>query len=503
MPVLPRPRTLMPCGIVAMLLAAALGPYQPAAAERTAKPLRSSTVISGHEGRWLTDARGRVVTLHGVNMVAKLPPYDPAALGFSEDDARFLASEGLNTVRLGIIYKALEPVRGQYGDAYLESIAGTARMLGRAGIHVLVDFHQDLFNERFSGEGFPDWAVQDDGLPAQPDAGFPGNYFVMPALWRAYDHFWANDPAPDGTPLQDAYADAWHHAASRLRKERAIFGYDIFNETWPGSQYPSCVNPDGCPLFDATATEFHEKVFARIRQADAGKLVFYETHPVFGAGADVHIGDTGDENAGFSFHVYCLGAAAGVPEQYLGMLACPLGIDRPFERAQAQSDRTGDALLMSEFGATDDLDALRRDVEAAERHRMSWQYWSYWNRDPCCDRPHEGVIIDPALPPSADNVKQAKLDVLVRPYPRATAGTPVSYAFHSQSADRLFELVYESDPAIRAASEVFVPARHYPGGYSAVVTGPARIVSRPNAPVLKLRGTAAGQVRVEIRRVAQ
>ena len=53
----------------------------------------------------------------------------------------------------------------------------------------------------------------DDGLPAQPDVGFPGNYFVMPALWRAFDHFWANDPGPDGVGLQDAYAAAWRHAA--------------------------------------------------------------------------------------------------------------------------------------------------------------------------------------------------------------------------------------------------------------------------------------------------
>jgi endoglycosylceramidase len=52
------------------------------------------------------------VILRGVNMVAKLPPYDPAVLGFSDDDAAFLASEGFNTVRLGIIYKGLEPQRG-------------------------------------------------------------------------------------------------------------------------------------------------------------------------------------------------------------------------------------------------------------------------------------------------------------------------------------------------------------------------------------------------------
>src|SRR3954470_10023799 len=68
----------------------------------------------GHRGRWLTDAEGRVVILHGVNMVAKLPPYDPSTLGFDEDDAAFLQRYGFNTVRLGLIFKAIEPQRGQF-----------------------------------------------------------------------------------------------------------------------------------------------------------------------------------------------------------------------------------------------------------------------------------------------------------------------------------------------------------------------------------------------------
>ncbi len=465
------------------------------------RPLDRSTLPLGHEGRWITDAEGRTVILHGVNMVAKLPPYDPAAWGFGADDAAFLAAQGFNTVRLGIIYKGLEPQRGRYNETYLNSIAKTARLLGRHGIHVLVDFHQDLFNERFSGEGFPDWAVLDDGLPAQPDAGFPGNYFVMAALWRAYDHFWANDPAADGTPLQDAYATAWRQAAIRLRQEPAVLGYDIFNEAWPGSQWTTCLNTQGCPLFDAEVTEFSRKVFDEIRKVDPTKMVFYETHPVFGSGADVSIGDVGDDNAGFSFHVYCLGSTVGLPADVLGPAACPLGIDRPFERAEAHAERTGDALLLSEFGATDELGPLLRDIEAADRHMMSWQYWSYFNRDPCCERPHEGIIHDLSVPPEGDNVKQEKLDVLVRPFPRAVAGVPTSYAFHSAAEDRMFELTYETDPSISAPTEVFVPvSRHYPQGYEVAVTGPARIVSVPGAALLRLRTTGPGTVHVTITR---
>ena len=77
-----------------------------------------------------------------------------------------------------MIYTAVEPSPGSYDDAYLAGIARTVATLGRHGIYSLLDFHQDMYNERFAGEGFPDWSVQDDGLPNTPNLGFPGNYVV-------------------------------------------------------------------------------------------------------------------------------------------------------------------------------------------------------------------------------------------------------------------------------------------------------------------------------------
>ena len=47
--------------------------------------------------------------LHGFNMVYKRGSYRPEDTGFGRDDARFLQRYGFNTVRLGIIYKGLDP----------------------------------------------------------------------------------------------------------------------------------------------------------------------------------------------------------------------------------------------------------------------------------------------------------------------------------------------------------------------------------------------------------
>lgn len=64
-------------------------------------PVGARASALSHAGRFVTDAAGRVIVLHGVNMVYKTPPYYPSAIGFGSDDALFLARAGFNVVRVG------------------------------------------------------------------------------------------------------------------------------------------------------------------------------------------------------------------------------------------------------------------------------------------------------------------------------------------------------------------------------------------------------------------
>jgi endoglycosylceramidase len=450
------------------------------------------TAPLGQHGRWLTDARGRVVVLHGLNMVYKRPPYAPLAAGFDAADARFLRREGFNTVRLGVIYKGVEPTPGSYDDAYLAQIAKSVSDLSKQGIFTLLDFHQDLYNERFQGEGWPDWAVQDDGLPAQPQSGFPGNYFAMPALNRAFDHFWNNDPGPGGVGLQDRYAAAWRHVADRFHREPRLLGYDILNEPWPGDGWQACTNPEGCPQFDQQKlTPFSRRVTGAIRQVDARNIVWYEPNVIFNAGAKTAHGDTGGR-AGMSFHQYCVSGPSCGPLETL-----------PFENADAQSQRTGDALLLSEFGATDDLASIRRTIENADAHMISWQEWHYCQCDDPTTTgggPTQALVIDPKRPPSGSNVKADKLAVLARPYPQAVAGTPKAFGYASSTGR--FTLSYASARLgggrfrFRADTQVRVPKRLYPKGYDVSVNG-GEAISLSNATSLHVR-TCRGRKDVSV-----
>jgi len=189
-----------------------------------------------HAGRWMTDATGRVVIVHGVNVASKWLPAYPAALGFDEDDAALLTTVGLNAVRLTVERYAVEPTPGHFDDAYVAHIGDTLDLLARHGIMGLVDFHQDEYGPVFFDNGFPDWMTMTDGLPNLYEVGFPVQYFVNPALERAYDHFWHNDVGPSGRRLQTDDARILAHVAGLLRSHAGLLGYEIMNEPWSGDR---------------------------------------------------------------------------------------------------------------------------------------------------------------------------------------------------------------------------------------------------------------------------
>jgi endoglycosylceramidase len=455
----------------------------------------------GHAGRWITDAQGRVVIVHGVNMVYKVAPYYPAATGFGDDDVAFLARMGFNAVRVGVIWKAVEPRPGAYDNSYLNHIAATVNVLARHGIVSLLDFHQDMYNERFQGEGAPDWAVQDDGLPPVPRRGFPGNYETMPALQHAYDHFWDNSSGQpndscaarsgeagcraggkhEGVGLQDRYAAAWRRVARRFRGDRSVLGYELFNEPFPGTPYLTCIRPSGCPAFDAKLTAFNRRVNRAIRSVDRRTLVWYEPNVLFDYGFATNVGPLDDPQAGFSWHDYCLiGSPQGCPSNATTMA-----------NAARHVAHTHEATMMSEFGATTSTADLASMVALADRNMVPWLEWAYCGcSDPTGAGNLEAIVLDPSRPPTASNLVIPTLRTLVEPYPQLISGTPLSWGFTPSS--KTFKLRYSPARAgghgrfePGAVTEIATPALVYAGDYAVRVKGGA-IISEQGASTLEI-----------------
>jgi endoglycosylceramidase len=479
---------------VAVTALAVGGVALPAAARPAARPMpvqhaAAKPASPGHAGRWLTDGKGRVVEVHGVNLVIKKAPYRPSKDGISADDARFMQRHGFTAVRLGILMEALEPKPGHFDRSYLHAIIRTAHLLARHGIRSLVDFHQDLYATTFQGEGLPTWMVDDDGVPNEPPLGFPGNYFANEALAHTFDNFWANVPGPKGKPLQQWYAGAWRVVAKALRGDHSVLGYDIFNEPWPGTGWQSCFPPAGCPSMDQTLlAPFIHRIVSAIHQVDPHHIAYYEPWQPFSEGAPTYVGTPGDARSGLSFHVYCA-AALGAPETAPSRAACDFAEHRAMDDGVQQATSAGDALLLTEFGATTDTEELGSVTSYADAHGIPWLEWAYC----ACDDPtgagdNEALVYDPRRPPAGKNVNHTTLKWLDEPYPLRVAGTPKRYSF--DPAKRRFQMRYSPSSPVtgrrsHAKTVIYPSPIHYPHGYRVVTNGAGVVSHRRHRLVVK------------------
>jgi endoglycosylceramidase len=473
---------------------------QAAAAACAAAGGRDEPAQLRRDGRYMVDGLDRVVLLHGVNAVWKLrddnrytPPDEPR--GFTAADADWLAAHGFNTVRLGVIFAGVMPQPGVIDHAYLAGIDRVVQLLADRGIYVMFDFHQDMYNEKYGGEGFPDWAVYDDGVPPT-NIGFPQTYFT-PAVGRAFDNFWQNTGN-----LWDHYRDAWIAVAARWADQDYHGGYDLLNEPYPGAHFASCANTEGCPVFDTQYLQpMHEHVLRGIRAVDPGNIVWFEPNFVFNGGAKSHyatLAPIADANIGLSWHKYCVTGLVLHSQGFTDLPGCEQMHQVVTDNAEATIEKMQATTLVTEFGASDDLPDLQQVMDQTDRQFTGWQYWAYKNwRDPTTESQEsggQGLFTDDE---DLSTVKLDKLAILERPYPRATAGVPVTGALRFDAATKAFDYAYTPRCA-GGPTEIYVPKLHYPDGYALAVEG-ARVLSPPNATLLKLenlRGVTQVTVRI-------
>src|SRR5277367_4055627 len=257
----------------------------------------------GTNGDWLTNSDGQVVILHGLNDVYKVGSGEPSADGFSNDDAAFLAANGFNAVRVGVIWSDLEPEPGVFDAAYLNSVEQTVQTLGNNGIYSIIDFHQDAYSSAFGGEGAPAWATETNGA-TNVSLPFPYNEFFDPAETQAWDSFWTNADAPNGLGLEDNYSQALEYVANAFNGNPDVAGIELLNEPSPGSETVGTLL--GSPSFDTQELNpFYDQAANAIRAADPNTPIFYEPNVLFGTGVPTHLGTVDATGTVFSFHDYC------------------------------------------------------------------------------------------------------------------------------------------------------------------------------------------------------
>jgi endoglycosylceramidase len=485
--------------------------------------------LSSPGGPYLYDANGRVILLHGVNVVYKHAPYiaypDPGQpWNFSVQDAKKMRSLGFNVVRLGIEWQALEPGSGGPNQAqvctpgapgnahewnqtvaerYLEHVAATVNLLARFGIYTLLDMHQDVYNQNFRGEGAPNWAVCTNNVPIVPKGGRWSNNYSNPTLQAAVQHFWANDVVGN---LQGNFDLAWKTVAEKFKNDPWVVGYDPYNEPFSTETQTASestftgqlecfytgrahtgflANGSGAALTCPPGTP-KNGVIPTIQAVDSHHLTFVEPDIYWVTGGNIpsQLGPMPFKRIVFNFHTYCgdRSPVTGNPTDLLKCLqseetsASEQDITRLSMSSANQS--SGPAIFMSEFGATTSVPLAGFDVEWAGLEQLGWIYWAWKYYDDPTGSSAEGLV-------EPDGTYSSIVTVLSRTYPQAVAGDPNSVIFNPFTG--AFNMVYAPTLSAQGVTTVNVAAsQHYPNGWCAAVKG-GRITSEPGATHLTVQ----------------
>jgi endoglycosylceramidase len=527
---------------LASALIGALALAAPAVPAAHADGWAQAGTVQANGGPYLTDAQGRALQLHGVNLVAKCgggsadlpepgtpcvgpiqgprlayvlsPDADDPGRRFTATDARTLARLGFNVVRLGIIWEGLEPgpVNARINDphfcgphragtpfptlargtdpysagtvrAYLAKTDRIVNLLAAAGLRVIVDMHADVYGSAFSNaNGLTPW--NGEGAPLWATCTGGARFTPTPGWGKAYllrpvQVALHHFFANDVRgDLQGQYGRVWQAVAAHFRGNPDVLGYEIYNE------------PN-----DYLATHFEAEL-----QCDYGGPVNEPKscalggadalpHGLIGAiqSADpthvVFYEPSGDTNFGAPVHIG-ITEPLRFPRLALAFHAygsVPTVLSQVIaERGHTRTKQPGGpALILDEFGANNQDAQSAATVGIAEGDNLSWAFWAAMQlNDPTGGMAHEGLLDQTTRQPYPNQAR-----AMAVPYAWATAGTPAAQSFYRPAQTYRFR--YAPDPKVHAPTEIEIPSYTYPLGYSVTVTG-ARVTSAPNAPLLTL-----------------
>lgn len=494
-------------------------------------------LASKNLGPYIVDRFGRVIQLHGVNAVYKRAPYtltvqpnQPNSLDAA--DAVRISALGFNVVRVGVIWAGIEPGSGgpnqpkvctkgkpgdphmwnqKVADAYIAQVAKVVNELGQRHIYSLIDMHQDVWSSVFAGEGAPAWATCTDGLPIPVTQGRWSDAYGESAEINAWNNFWNNSVVGG---LQEQYQKAWTAVASAFKNNAWVVGYDPINEpsamdnvVYTGKyEYTASLScfyaGQGTPLYQfdnqtriTCPTQVPQTgVLGAIESADPNHLLFPEVdnatnpkdgHTLFLAKV------TALPASVYNFHDYCpyRSGVTGNPQNpaYCSEVETTPMVNN-FNRRALYATATqplGPAIMMTEFGATNDYNLAALVALDAENEGLSWAWWSWRYYNDPTGSAAEALIYD-------NNTLSPVAPALTDTYAMAVAGIPFDSVTVPLNGE--YTLIYYSNPAIKAPTSIYLdPLKFQKYNYCVYVNG-AKITSKPNARIVTLENTGPAQL---------
>ena len=459
--------------------------------------------------RFILDKHGRYSIFHGGNVVVKLPPYLPILDKFdyqyslnTPHDLETMKRLGFNSVRLGVIWEAVEKAPGVYDDEYLDKVEQIINTLGENGIYTMVDAHQDVFSRQFCGEGVPYFYVNEMGYDKKCDAsaltrildfvgvcktiedfnfrfdenGLPliedcvthnfQDYHFIAGFSSAYRNFYENR-----ANIQDKFVEFWKKVVTRFKDNEYILGYDLWNEPAPGGPMEDIKSfiPGRPDIKDILPV--YRKVDIELRKIKPNYILFFENTPVpdilpiFGG---LFLGSMDEKPAGddvpqvYNFHTYCClsgtdTCAHGEASYDKSIKVCPTFHQKQFKKEIKTAEKLNVPMFLSEFGAcSDSLACYNEIISVMKITEENFISWSYWNYKPYGDHTtsaiemvsYEGIYNDDG---TVQNIKEKGLS---RGYVMYYQGKPIDFKYQANSNTN-FETSFEYHKNITEPSVLY------------------------------------------------
>ncbi|TFK35831.1 glycoside hydrolase [Crucibulum laeve] len=267
---------------------------------------------------------------------------------FTDVDAQFFKSLGLNCIRLPFNYRHFEDdmnprVLKESGFKHLDRVID---ICAQHGIYTILDLHTA------PGGQNTDWHADHGGHIAN--------------FWNHKDH-------------QDRVLWLWTELAKHYKGNKWIAGYNPLNEP---------TDPKHTRII-----AFYEKVHKAIRAIDSEHAIFFDGNTF--ASDFSHFGDAHKnwDNTAYSIHDYSVFGFPGAPQLYEGSDDQKRRLRRSYEKKREWMDQRGLCVWNGEWGpvyarkqyegeATDSINQVRYRVlkdqlEIYNQDRMSWSIWLY------------------------------------------------------------------------------------------------------------------------------
>jgi len=424
-------------------------------------------VANGQAANVFVDVDGRVRVFRGLNRVEKQFPWYPPTL-LDDKHLDNLQSWGFNVIRLGMMWSGVATGPYVVNSTYLSIMDKIIDNLGKRGIYVILDMHQDVLSSKFgSYDGAPLWLVNSlpktkhpYPWPLKKKPASWGENYVTYAVGEAFENIYQNKSG-----AVDHLIFFWQTVAKRYGQKYNVLGYELINEPWPGNVFS-----DPLLFFPAQAGSknlqpLYDQLADAIDKVDKKTMIFYEpvtwgmilTGKTLGSGfTHVPGGDKMRDRAVFSYHYYCWFAGSFDKNPFpiwLRDLCDHLFFPHVIETVVEDTKATGGGMFLTEFGLCN-ANAPKTSTEYQEclsvlrttdMLSLSWTYW------------------DSEFYFANGSINTENVELFSRPYAMAIEGQPLLSQFDSQA--KVYQLAFIPTP--NSTTFIFVPDIHYPHGYTA------------------------------------